>query len=176
MIHDRAIEEAILAELDADGLAELSFRVGDVYPTTLRDSVGSLVQRNRLPALVGRRLTLHRAEVISVCDEDLPVPHPLDGDWRLEVPTRKDMCRRLRAASLTGEILLLGVPTIFREIVSEGARVTLVDANTRLATSLMGGRFIIGDVSDLAPVVPACASVFADPPWYPETIDQFVWY
>lgn len=107
----------------------------------------------------------------------LPVPHPLDADWRFTVRTRERLLDIASSLSPRRETLLLGTPSIFAHMCSQldlraavlidGNRAT-VDAANRLASdhALLRAQhadLLAGVKIGLKPVFD---TVIADPPWY----------
>lgn len=106
----------------------------------------------------------------------LPVPHPLDADWRFATPARERLLTRAADAA-PGACVLLGTPTIFAHACGQLdlREVLLVDRSAvtiRAAQTLAEGHTLLRAVqTDLgtgnAGLVPGRAGVVvADPPWY----------
>ena len=107
----------------------------------------------------------------------LPVPHPLDADWRFTVRTRELLLDIADSHSARQETLLLGTPSIFahmcaqldlRAAVLVDANRATVEAANRLAEghALLGAQeanLLAGADIGLAPIFD---TVIADPPWY----------
>lgn len=113
--------------------------------------------------------------------EALPVPHPLDYDWRFTPDTRSQLLRNI--ADLTGpsceEVVFLGAPTLFRAAQQSLAnRCFLIDACEESVSILSGGAFgrvFLADIlTDSLPTLSACVAL-ADPPWYEEFAHAFLW-
>ncbi len=112
----------------------------------------------------------------------LPLPHPLDFDWRFtdgSVEYLLKSCETL--TNLNDTIVLLGAPSLFRGglALSWQRRMILLEANktmTNYLTSLtsrsqvMRSDLLNGDVPRLSG-----AAVVMDPPWYFEHIQSFLW-
>ncbi|MEB3885518.1 hypothetical protein [Lyngbya sp. CCY1209] len=112
----------------------------------------------------------------------LPLPHPLDFDWRFTDATADYILKISEKFTAPNEtVALLGTPSLFRA----GTRTTyrrqmiLLEANLTMTNYLTletsGFQVILcnllkDDLPDL------CASfVMLDPPWYPEHIKSFLW-
>jgi hypothetical protein len=163
----------------ADQLAHLAWHVAAVEPS-------ELLRLDRLESL-GRSqrscLTAHR-HVSDDLDEILPLPHPLDYEWRFDPQTRMMLTQRCKKlAGPTGPIALLGTPTLAPALRSHGGDVLLLDANARLMVTLAAaGQLgtIQWAVTDLAAFSPPrswqhrAAVVVCDPPWYPEGFATFL--
>jgi hypothetical protein len=110
----------------------------------------------------------------------LPVPHPLDFDWRFTSETINDLFRRVNEVDQTaGGVCFLGAPTLFRAAVERGmARpFYLVDASVVSAQALQEaqGRIFVSDLlTEPLPDLRA-AVVVSDPPWYEEFVRAFLW-
>jgi hypothetical protein len=109
---------------------------------------------------------------------DLPLPHPLDHDWRFNPPTVTQLVEMVcQLVSPSGRALLLGAPTVFAALVShpEAPPTTLVDRNWQLLCSLDQGTnsqfrvqqqdLLLGPDTSVPPGVDV---TLCDPPWYPE--------
>jgi hypothetical protein len=105
-------------------------------------------------------------------DRRLPVPHPLDFDWRFSSATAEDLAARVtRSAGEFGRILLVGVPTVLLALCDAETRADIIFASRRedpvtqalrrIAPSTVKFVSIGDDLSDIA----ADASL-VDPPWY----------
>lgn len=122
-----------------------------------------------------------------VRDEDdgetrmLPVPHPLDYDWRFTPDTAQRLHVQSVQLSRPGDtIALLGTPSIMSSAVltPQARRWVLLEASpttTDALSRLAPGDVVHCDLSrDELPPLDAQA-VVADPPWYPEHARVFVW-
>jgi hypothetical protein len=160
-------------------LAHLAWHVAVIEPSELRHL--------NLPEPPGRAqpacLTTHR-QVPDPLDEVLPLPHPLDYEWRYDPITRMmlaDRCSQL--SGIHGPIALLGTPTLAAELYGHSGDVLLLDANAALLVRLAAARrlgAIQWAVADLATFSPPqawlhrAAVVICDPPWYPEGFATFL--
>jgi hypothetical protein len=121
---------------------------------------------------------------LDALDEILPIPHPLDYEWRYDLRTRvmlADRCRQL--AGLHGPIALLGTPTLAVELNGRAGDVLLLDANASLLVALSRARRLSSiqwAAADLTTFSPPqtwhhrAAVVVCDPPWYPEALAAFL--
>lgn len=103
-------------------------------------------------------------------DPRLPLPHPLDSDWRFDRLTKLGLLKALLAASDEDKILLVGMPTIVLAAADAGV-------DHRIVHAVRDGDPVAEALADLAPrataipiedfpkrPIAACAAV--DPPWY----------
>lgn len=110
----------------------------------------------------------------------LPVPHPLDFDWRFTSETIDELFRLVNERDQSGSgLCFLGAPTLFRAAVERGMDrpFYLVDASVASAQALQEaqGRIFVCDLlTDPLPDLRA-AVVVSDPPWYEEFVRAFIW-
>jgi hypothetical protein len=170
---DRLLEE-ILAE-GPQTFAALVSRLPGVDPTSVRAHL------ERAPGALRDRVRWSPVPLmIEPSDARLPVPHPLDFDWRFAVSTQRQLAHEL--AEGHRHAVLLGAPTVWLTLLEEPygfLKSTLID---RTALPAAGGARGTHDhvVTDLLtngiPSFPSPADVvLADPPWYPEATKHFVW-
>ena len=169
-----------LAPILETGLKQgLSFpelcRIGKgATPIAVRDALlrfdGAATLRDR-----ARRLLLtvgNPHEMRPELDERLPVPHPLDFDWRFTSRTADALAiRALVAAGNRAPILLVGVPSILLAICDRPDRPTIWFASrgkdpitAALKRSAAPGIAFIDIEDDLGSIEAAISIV--DPPWY----------
>ena len=110
----------------------------------------------------------------------LPVPHPLDFDWRFTPDTINDLLRRMDGLDLTAHgFCFLGAPTLFRASVERCITKPfyLLDGSQASAHALQGVRgriFVIDLLTERLPDL-RVGVVVTDPPWYEEYIRAFLW-
>ncbi|OKH32380.1 hypothetical protein NIES2119_26465 [[Phormidium ambiguum] IAM M-71] len=112
----------------------------------------------------------------------LPVPHPLDYDWRFSDVAVKHLlnqCAKLTRSSDT--IVLLGTPSLLRMGIEQSypRQLVLLEASRTttdsFASSVPKTQVIrCNAIEDPLPNLTA-AAVVLDPPWYPEHIQSFLW-
>jgi hypothetical protein len=169
---------------DVESFDELVSALPGVYPPIAGAAVERLATSKRLS---GRRLGTCRRRVDRrrrgrVIAHQLPPPHPLDFDWRYAPSAVDHLLDVVRRRSADGDIVvMIGTPSLFLAAQRSGLDRTfvLIDANKTTVCGLreLGfGRGLLhrdvftGEVPDLGASV-----VVADPPWYPEHVDAFLW-
>jgi hypothetical protein len=164
MTYEAIVDEWVRRCLpEASTLAELIPRLPGVYPTEV---VASL-QRQGIQLASGASELLVRLNG--------PVPHPLDGDWRLHPDSHRQLLDISRKQSAS-RVALLGCPSLSASF-STIASVALVDINSAWAPYIgsLPVEAIWGDVSSVLPRwVGRFDLVVADPPWYPLEFERFL--
>ena len=113
---------------------------------------------------------------------ELAVPHPLDFDWRFDEETAAALVTRARVATHPGDVVVAcGTPTVYLAFSKQrhGRVVYLHDQNAErhnLRDSSGGGRVKSLDFAVDAPPNLDAAYAVADPPWYPEYNELFLWW
>jgi len=160
-------------------LAHLAWHVAAVEPSELQH-LGELASpaRAQLPCLEAHW------QAPDDLDEILPLPHPLDYEWRFDPRTRLMLAERCeQLAGANGPIALLGTPTLAPALRSHVGDVLLLDTNAHLLNALAStGRLsaIQYAAVDIAMFTPPwewqhrAAVVVCDPPWYPEGFATFL--
>jgi hypothetical protein len=166
-----------------DCLDELVCRLPGVYPSEALHAVERLGRRGILDTLSLARLRRRGRGTPGTlpCLNPLPVPHPLDFDWRFSRSGVDRLVRECLARSDRGRTILLGTPSVFwalRKV--ERVPALLLDANPEVI-GVLGG---IGDDAhnallcdlrhDRLPVEQS-AVVVVDPPWYRDHERLFLW-
>jgi hypothetical protein len=176
---DTLARAAIAAgEISFSGLLKM---LPSVYPTELLAAVGRLSARALIPvefaALIHDQARTFRAEAGSKSSL-LPLPHPLDFEWRFTPATSQKLINIAADLTAYGEnILLFGTPGVALEALAlpidrrlsfqaEDNPVThRVIALNRAVGSPLNVAFceagLMGDSAD---------AVILDPPWYPDFI------
>jgi hypothetical protein len=128
------------------------------------------------PSLVSRVLWREVSSTVEQPDPRLPIPHPLDFDWRFSSATAASVASELLQRSSTG-VALLGAPSLWLRLAAvEGAdRTWLFDVDEGLL-SLPGSNahVLIRDLERDAVPALGVSAVFADPPWYPDATFAFL--
>jgi hypothetical protein len=183
----RQIDRWVAAEIHrgASSFDELLCALPGVYPTLVAASVDRLRQRNVISNSQHSKATRRRANERSqrsTIPSSLPPPHPLDFDWRYSPETIELLVDRAIAVTQPGEtVALLGTPSLHMAQLSKdhGRRFVLIDANAltvERVKPLHAHRTVYKRNLFVEPV-PAlnAAVVIADPPWYDEYIEAFMW-
>ena len=156
----------------------------DVLAALDRRAAGAAGARATAAGVLARRLRTGTGDDPDHGDQVrlmLPVPHPLDADWRFAAQARERLLERAAAAA-PGGCVLLGTPTLFahvcgqldlRGIVLVDRSAETVKAARRLADGHELLRVVQADLSypgghgGLAAGTAGTAGVVvADPPWY----------
>lgn len=178
---------------DAVGSGSRTFQtlvsgIGSVYPTLILRSLARLNQSGNVDASIyeaivrsAHSLCGDAERLVGDSSTVLPVPHPLDYDWRFTPESADALLRRAMLAAGGRRVLLLGAPTVFTRAIRTGIgqHFTLVDSNPILRGAFQalghGDQVVTSDLAvDVIPDLCGAAAV-ADPPWYPETIKSFLW-
>jgi hypothetical protein len=169
-------------ERGASDLASLVSVLPGVYPTEVLESVRRLARRRALPTAIEARITRSARTVVPIQQlgfgrSTLPVPHPLDFDWRFTPQTATEIVHVCE--SVGDQLICIGAPSVFSDAVSRRVftNATLVDRNAAVVNHFAdsSGRIIRCDV--LADPLPAIRAnvIVIDPPWYPEHFRSFLW-
>lgn len=184
--YDRRLARAVMSAVrdGARDFGSLLDCLAGASPVDLRTTVGRLAAWGTLDpqlvsTLLGESVPHGRPQGDAV--DDLPSPHPLDADWRFTPATARAIADEARKGSRKPSIIvLLGVPTVFRELVGDRAGgVVLLERSGSTITGLEPmsppGSVTRCDVArDKLPELSA-DMVVADPPWYPEDMKPFIW-
>ena len=173
---------AVLLEDEVSSFDALVCRLPGVYPTDVQAGVDRLRRRGELDAATVfrlRRRVLQEARV-SV-PSLLPVPHPLDYDWRFNGDSVDRLVGECELGHRGQTVVLLGAPSVFLAVRErEGFSALLLDANRSVIeecghSSNGRHRALLCDLRhDRIPPVQS-SLVVADPPWYPEHERVFLW-
>jgi hypothetical protein len=179
----RSIDALTLAGVHAGatGLADLLRRLPSIYPTEVLVSLDRLSDCGLIPAGIAIEMRQEAGRRVANPPEGrslLPVPHPLDYEWRFT----PDASRALLdlAADLTpqgGDVLLFGTPGLAVEALSLPidrrlfflAEDNVVTRRVAMLNRTTGSPLSIAFCSDGLPRESADA-VLVDPPWYMDFI------
>jgi hypothetical protein len=156
-----------------------------VYPTEVRDALVRMRARGTIDdqeyqRALRRQSRVEPAPYVSA----LPVPHPLDFDWRFADDALDVLTNTIdRFTPPSAEILCLGTPSLTLRLRGATSHpVTFLDANVSMVDSVsviapatgQGGDHCCRLGIDPLPSV-AQGLVVIDPPWYPEHFRVFIW-
>ena len=164
--------------------------IPSVYPSSVLDSLKRLsstsktaerVLINALKCIQGEPIYTS-TKLYSV---SLPVPHPLDFDWRFADESIERLLEVCLSNTGSGDtICFVGTPSLFRGAIELQLprQVTLIDSNRCLidrfrGTNQVSGQFetvVCNVLGDSIPNIGAKA-VVVDPPWYDEYVDAFLY-
>jgi hypothetical protein len=176
--------DAWIADALAEGVldyAALLCRLPGVYPTELLVSLDRLVAAGVIdPAFAGaaRRQAKNGSVTGSEGRSLLPLPHPLDFEWRFTADTSRALLNY--AAGLTpagGDVLLFGTPGLAAEALTlpVGCRLSLLAEPNSVTDRLYALNRAIGSPLAIAFCTgglphESADAVLLDPPWYPDFV------
>ena len=169
---DRSIVNAVRE--GAHDLWHLISVLPGFYPTLVREAVARLIGTSLIPEGVRDEAPQTDSEPhAQLVVPGLPVPHPLDFDWRFTLGTAGVLLERLDELSRSANpVALLGTPSVYVLAKTRGLahKFILLDQNDSSANSEAcspsGGRVYCCDLMDGVPSLPQVHAVLADPPWY----------
>jgi hypothetical protein len=180
-----AVDGWVLAVADSASPAffdELVRLLPGVYPTEALASVQRLAEGGLLDAQTVDRLLRRAPERASSASvpSNLPVPHPLDFDWRFGQDTIDRLVSACTDAAGADGIVLIGAPSILRAMQMQplSQPCLLLDANPAAVAALVGAshhRAQLCDIQHDALPPAAAGAVLLDPPWYAEHVRLFLW-
>lgn len=179
------VDQWVFAKLEtgARNFASLLQELPGIYPVEVADALRRLME---IPT-VSRTARSLLAESESVefhfrgsqTTSGLPIPHPLDYDWRFTTEAVEELLR----ASDGGwrNLICLGTPTVFVSAIKRFGceRVVLLDRNTSMikCAARMSNRSRAIQFDVFTNSLPAIRTdlVVTDPPWYLEHMKAFLW-
>jgi hypothetical protein len=110
----------------------------------------------------------------------LPVPHPLEFDWRFTSETINFLLRRIEETGHSADgLCFLGAPALFRAALEHrlSKPFYLVDASVTCTQAFAGepNKVFVTDLLKQRPPALRVGIVVTDPPWYEESIRAFLW-
>ncbi|NEN90734.1 MAG: hypothetical protein F6K48_18185 [Okeania sp. SIO3H1] len=186
---EKSIDSWILKTLATNitTFEQLITSLPSVYPSTVLNSIQRLVSEKKISRQVMDNIlktdNQKVGKTISLAHQiSLPVPHPLDYDWRFSDVATTDLlnqCQKL--TSDDSKVALIGTPSLLRMgiEISYPRELILLEASQAIISSLAQitskEQVVQCDVMrDSLPQISAEAVVL-DPPWYPEYINSFLW-
>lgn len=165
----------------AKSYAALLRRLPGVYPTELLASIDRLVAQGSLDATFAAAIR-QQSEVKSVGPAEgrslLPLPHPLDFEWRFTSESSRTLLDQAAALTRPGDdLLLFGTPGLAAEALTLplSRRMTLLAETNGVTDRLLALNRATGSPLQIAfcgaglPRESANA-VLLDPPWYPDYV------
>jgi hypothetical protein len=160
----------------AHSFSELIRNLPGVFPTVAAERAETLWHLNNTLSVNGSN------GVVCPRWPKLPMPHPLDYTWWYDRPTVERLSEIASESTTAGDLIgLLGTPTVFHYCQSllSDRQLLLLDRDQAVIDALSGCRAphkaVCCDVisGDLPPA--SARLVLADPPWYPNEMNQFLW-
>lgn len=178
------LEARIIKEVQGgvQNLWQLVMALPGHYPTVVRDAVARLIEKSAIPSHIADEDLEPGLESQSQLEiAGLPVPHPLDFDWRFTEETAVRLLEKLaRLCRPRNLVALLGTPSVHMLANRRGIadRFVLFDGNHSLAdnptSSLPREGVYLCDLLGDVPNLPSFQAVLADPPWYVEQAAGFL--
>lgn len=181
--HGQYIDQLIMGS-GAQSLNELASCLPGVYPTELVDRVRSLAPR--LGRDAADRLLAYAPDIreLEVFESSLPLPHPLDFEWRFTRQSCSDLMQLAAAPSRPAgkqRVALFGTPHLGEHIANQKSSLHAVlyerraEACNRLkGTGSLSIRQVDLAVVDAEDLNDPFDVVIADPPWYPAVTQVFI--
>ncbi|MBD2018547.1 hypothetical protein H6F96_31910 [Microcoleus sp. FACHB-53] len=158
-----------------------------VYPSIALSSLQRLASAQRISTEVMKELVKPAKSKLeqstrSYHQISLPVPHPLDYDWRFSdaaVEILLNECKEL--TPLYSTIVLLGTPSLLQMGIEQSypRQLVLLEASSTITASLTQAvpnvQVVRCDVIKEPLPKLSAEAVVLDPPWYPEHIQSFLW-
>ena len=164
---------------------ELLLALPSIYPT---EALAEMGRMPRLPGVDAGVLARIRGDAgirrrgYAANGSLLPLPHPLDFEWRFSDETCREMLAAAAETTRKGEtILLYGTPGLAYAAISLPVRdrqVVFAGADTAVTRRLVRLNDAVGRPISMVVergVAGACASaVLVDPPWYPDYLNPML--
>jgi hypothetical protein len=165
-----------------------------VYPSNVLGSLRRLAFANKIPAIIlkdaqdlcslkpKRHVDSLKEAYRDQTSKSLPIPHPLDYEWRFSKNTINYLLERCLIITEPVDIIgLLGVPSIFQRAreINYPRRMCLFDANSAVIECLgnLGPGNIVANCDLTKESMPKLKvkALVCDPPWYEEYMKSFIW-
>lgn len=154
------------------------------YPVDVLTSLRRIASKGLIDASVSEEAKKYVSKESEAHRQKLnkfvPLPHPLDYDWRFTKITAERLAfLSLSLSRADDTISFLGAPTVYRKILSKRAKrnLILIDKNPEYKIgfgSKKGAFFNLDLQKDELPIYSATV-IIIDPPWYPDYQTAFLW-
>jgi hypothetical protein len=186
---DDAVDQWVLRAVNdgASTFRDILINLPGVYPAVASASVERLTKNGKFNVQFLAEIKNELSEEVAIHLNNihrihLPVPHPLDYDWRFSPTAIKLLLNKCINLTKPDDIVvLLGAPTLFQAAIESSfpRKVILLDNNPAVVMSFSGAvpkeSILRRDIlRDELPKLEA-AAVVADPPWYPIPLKGFLW-
>lgn len=173
------VDNLVLGAIDAGctDFGSLAASLPGVYPL---DVLNSLNRQGLRESILFTQRPRSLGDPLDRMLIDLPVPHPLDYDWRFAAGAAHTILRACqRFAGDMERVLLLGTPSLVPVLRSNGfqGRLTVRDLDSSLIKYLNRAYpdvVIHEALGEPNPDLDQHDVVIADPPWYPEYMTRFL--
>jgi hypothetical protein len=138
------------------------------HPIELFEALAKNRLSARDQALYSALVAVERTPAPLPQGDGLPLPHPLDAEWRFTDATADSLLARALVATGEGDsILLLGVPTVVLSAARSTAdrRFVVRCEDNVVGTALAG--ILKSDPRFVQEATEGCDAAVVDPPWYP---------
>ena len=150
-----------------------------VYPIDAAASLDRLRSAGRIAEAEWERAVQRRHRPpLSLPPSTLPVPHPLDFDWRFEGEALDALVAACDRHGGSDTVMCIGAPSLHHRLASAGRVSTLIDANPDIIAAVgpLGADSAVQARIGCDPLPNVTAPVvLIDPPWYPEHVRLFLW-
>jgi hypothetical protein len=178
----RAVDDWILAAARSSAsFDDLLCGLPGVYPPDVTAGLDRLEEKHQLTEPLARRLRRRAPQARAVAPEaqHLPVPHPLDFDWRFAPGALDRLVAECENCARGDLVVLLGAPSVLCALESRGSvPALLLDANKAIVDVFAAdgphSAALCDFGSDAIPAVVASVVVI-DPPWYCDHEGLFLW-
>ena len=176
------IERLVFQKLQSgiSNFSELLKSLPGIYPTSVLDSIQRLISKKQIDESLIEKLFIKKRSEDSISKSIFPTPHPLDYHWKFTEVTRTKLLNKAYELTKSGEVIgLVGTPSLLEKYYDyfNERDIVLFDKN---ALDGYSNKFVKCTsyqrdlLCDSVPVINANV-VIADPPWYPEYFQSFLW-
>lgn len=179
--HDAMIDELIIQHADAGALDALACALPGIYPTEIIRRLPAIESRLPADGLAELQRYSRQAAHLEALKSVLPLPHPLDFEWRFAHTSCAWLLDRAVGGRPASRVALLGTPGLAEQSLHRRGReeeVVLFEKRPEACVALEHAGLTSTVCCDLAFADLAehgtFQAVVADPPWYPSVMDVFV--